>query len=680
MAVVTDIQLVNDCPTGKKLVTVGRDQIVSIYNVDNQKFTLYTTIPVYESIEACIVLGERALYPRTSAPKPPGSLDVLVAGESGRLKIWNSKTSTCVWEQKDPSVPVDYLILAKKTQAEPTQKSDRDFSSSNPEQSQLPPDRQDALVVVTQDRNMHVYSADTLKLTTTIVGYNDEIMDLAHISQDEIAVAINSTCLHLFKLPSFNSRVLGMTDSKENTSNICHKEPILALAVSPCQQWIATAGKDQILIVWCIALNQAVAQLTGHTGAVLATQFCGKTPHYLASGSQDTTVKVWDLSAILKDTPNPTPPPTSQRISASLATVKAHAKDVNCLTISPNNALLATGSQDKTIKLYSLNKLHQRLLVDRGTLQGHKRGVWDLAFSPVDKVLASCSADQTVKLWNIRDLTCIKTFQGHTASVLHVRFITHGLQLLSAGADSLVKLWNIHDNECVNTFDVHEDKIWGLSVEPGSQGASFVTGGSDSLMCLWQDNTEQEIEEEARRRDQDILSTQHLENLTLSEKYTEAVKLSLHLDRPFQTLQALQSMQADPSEEKVRNSLKTLIADLTYEQLQKLLKYVKDWNTNSKYALVSHRILYYIFTTFSPDSLIQLPYMKETLQALIPYTIRHSQRVNRLLQNSYILDYMLQHMSLLPDLDNIDASTEGYRTQLTNAAPAGTEASAGETS
>lgn len=72
--------------------------------------------------------------------------------------------------------------------------------------------------------------------------------------------------------------------------------------------------------------------------------------------------------------------PALQQLS-TLAAVAAHDKDINALAFSPNDALLATASQDRTVKLWKLPNL---VLVQ--TLKGHKRGVWDVAFSPVDQV------------------------------------------------------------------------------------------------------------------------------------------------------------------------------------------------------------------------------------------------------------------------------------------------------
>lgn len=63
------------------------------------------------------------------------------------------------------------------------------------------------------------------------------------------------------------------------------------------------------------------------------------------------------------------------------AAVAGHDKEINAVAVSPNDALVATGSLDKTAKLWKLPDL-----VLGVTLRGHKRGVWGLAFSPVDKV------------------------------------------------------------------------------------------------------------------------------------------------------------------------------------------------------------------------------------------------------------------------------------------------------
>lgn len=73
------------------------------------------------------------------------------------------------------------------------------------------------------------------------------------------------------------------------------------------------------------------------------------------------------------------------------------------MAIAPNDKLLATGSQDRTAKLWALPQC--QLL---GIFSGHRRGLWCVQFSPMDQVLATASADGTIKLWALQDFSCLK--------------------------------------------------------------------------------------------------------------------------------------------------------------------------------------------------------------------------------------------------------------------------------
>lgn len=78
------------------------------------------------------------------------------------------------------------------------------------------------------------------------------------------------------------------------------------------------------------------------------------------------------------------------------------------MAVAPNDKLLATGSQDRTAKLWALPQC--QLL---GIFSGHRRGLWCVQFSPMDQVLATASADGTVKLWALQDFSCLKVSCPH---------------------------------------------------------------------------------------------------------------------------------------------------------------------------------------------------------------------------------------------------------------------------
>jgi WD40 repeat protein/serine/threonine protein kinase len=208
--------------------------------------------------------------------------------------------------------------------------------------------------------------------------------------------------------------------------------------------------------------------LKGHMHIVTSVRFShdGKR---LASGSADRTVKLWDAI-------------TGQE----LLTLKGHGDVVSSVAFSPDGKRLATGSLDHTVKLWDA-VTGQELL----TLKGHGDAVSSVAFSPNSKRLASGSADRTVKLWDVDAGRELLTLKGHGDAVSSVVFSPDGKRLASGSIDRTVMLWNVGFGQKLLTLKAHGDNVSSVAFSP--DGKRLATGGFDHTVKLWDAVTGQEL-------------------------------------------------------------------------------------------------------------------------------------------------------------------------------------------
>eukprot|EP00298_Acanthocystis_sp_HF-20_P007064 c16761_g1_i2.p1 GENE.c16761_g1_i2~~c16761_g1_i2.p1 ORF type:complete len:526 (-),score=242.24 c16761_g1_i2:201-1778(-) len=415
-----------------------------------------------------------------------------------------------------------------------------------------------------------------------------------------------------------------------------HRDIVLSISYIPGHQLIATSSKDHTIRIWDAQTLKCLYIGKGHTDAVGAIGIPNRTERLVYSASNDCTLKCWQI-------------PSKHDLEGDSVvdlnckfTVKAHEKDINSIAISPNDRIIATSSQDKTIALWDAEtgKLLRRLV-------GHKRGVWDIKFSPIDKCIVSASADKTIRLWSIDDGTCLKTLQGHIQSVLKVQFLTLGMQLLSVGGDGLLKLWTIKNDDCVLTLEAHQNKAWALDV--WGDGEQVVTGGSDSTISIWKDVTLEVREKNIESQQQLSMKEQDLSNALQLKDYKKAVKLAFELDHPRCMLTVLKKMEFGSE-----SQLLEIVSNFNESELMKCLLYIRDWNTNSKFCHISQNILRLIFQTHPPSEIQKCPRIKEILQGLIAYTDRHIRRLTNISQSSYLVDYTLRCVSHLGEQEMTD--------------------------
>jgi WD40 repeat protein len=207
-------------------------------------------------------------------------------------------------------------------------------------------------------------------------------------------------------------------------------------------------------------IGNLLQTLTGHSNSVISVAYSpdGQT---LASGSSDKTIKLWNVNT-----------------GKLLQTLTGHSDWVWSVAYSPDGQTLASGSEDETIKLWD---------VKTGNLLQTLEGYYKVAYSPDGQTLAlaSGSDDKTIKLWNVKTGKSLQTLKGHSEVVSSVAYSPDGQTLASGSLDKTIKLWNVNTGNLLQTLEGYSE----VAYSPDGQTLALASRSDDNTIKLWNVNT-----------------------------------------------------------------------------------------------------------------------------------------------------------------------------------------------
>lgn len=288
-----------------------------------------------------------------------------------------------------------------------------------------------------------------------------------------------------------------------------HDHEVAVVMYTPDGTCLLSGSQDGTIRLWEIKTEKEIRRYKAHEGARVQALdlWQDKKRLLMASGASDTLIKIWDLTAnkelkpisgskdailslrFMKD---------GRRLVATNASgaqfwyinyasdtvlLEGHTDLINSVALSPDDKILATGSSDKTIKLWDV-KDEEELK----TLKVHTDWVRCVAFSPDGKYLASGSRDETVKIWDVQSGMPLLSLDAHRDGAYCVAWRPDGKMIATSGGDRRVKVWEIPTGKKVHDLYRHTGIVFWVAWSPN--GKSMATASADKTVKLW------ELEEE----------------------------------------------------------------------------------------------------------------------------------------------------------------------------------------
>ncbi|KAJ9440107.1 putative WD repeat-containing protein [Diplonema papillatum] len=260
-------------------------------------------------------------------------------------------------------------------------------------------------------------------------------------------------------------RVILQRDSKQRFLLTRHTSVVTVLNFTPGNDGLVSGSADGAVFLWSMRDGAVLLHLpAAHAKTVHGVCF-GKASDYFATCSDDTTVKVWDV--------------THQRC---IKTYREHTGPVSCIRSHVEGRLFASGAWDTTLKLYAGINTDTFYLA---TLHTGLKAISDVCWLPsLVPMVAAASCDGKVRVFDVNAQAPFITIDGHYGrTVRSITYSPDGKWMISGDAQGCVKVWRSSTGEEIAACTGHHKGVRKVLVAPDNK--TLLTGAADSQVRSW---------------------------------------------------------------------------------------------------------------------------------------------------------------------------------------------------